>query len=175
MASMIEPRSTAARTRPPGTFDPEPWRNELLSYLRRLGAGDEADDLVQETFLRSIRQPPAGEPRAWLYGIARNLFRDRLRLVRRDGRARESGTLVTPADPGDPAIDAEKQDLLAVASRIIDSLSPRQKTAVVLRLRQHLSYDEVGAVLGCSAATARQHVYLGLKAVRDAMFQGDPS
>jgi RNA polymerase sigma-70 factor (ECF subfamily) len=58
---------------------------ELRGYLiHRLGDADSSDDLLQETFLKSIRQGAAfceiDNPRAWLFQVARNALIDRVRL-----------------------------------------------------------------------------------------------
>lgn len=156
-------------------FDPEPWRAELRAWLRRLGAGEETDDIVQETFLRAVRSPPSGDARPWLYGIAVNLFRDRLRRRRRQAEAHERGDLDVPAPSHDPSRAAEVNDQLEIAARAMEKLPRGQRIAVTMRLRQSCEYDEIGAALGCSAATARQHVYLGLKAVRNALLDGGES
>ena len=60
---------------------------ELRGYLiHRLGDADSADDLLQETFLKSMRQGAAfceiDNPRAWLFQVARNALIDRARLAR---------------------------------------------------------------------------------------------
>lgn len=156
-------------------FDPEPWRLELRAFLVRLGAKADADDIVQETFLRSIRRPPQGAPRPWLYGIALNLLRDQKRKEKRAGAWAADKVVRERSEQGertgrdDPHDRAEAGDLLARAARVIGSLSDRQRAALELRMLHHKDYDAVGRTLGCTAATARQHVYLALKAVRDAM------
>ncbi|MBI1852581.1 MAG: hypothetical protein HYR85_19735, partial [Planctomycetes bacterium] len=40
-------------------FDPEPWRGEIVAFVARMGAARDADDVVQETFLRALERPPA--------------------------------------------------------------------------------------------------------------------
>jgi len=154
-------------------FDPEPWRGELRAWLRKIGAGEDADDIVQETFLRAVRRPPTGKARPWLYGIALNLFRDRLRGRRRDQDALDRGLLIEDSVETDPSRAAEVNDQLQVAAGVIEELPKSQRIAVSMRLTHHKEYAEIGEALGCSDATARQHVYLGLKAVRTALLDGD--
>lgn len=68
----------------------EAWnahQGELYRFVRaRAGDADEAHDLVQEVFVRAIRQPGGlaaiANPRAWLFQAARNLLIDRFRLAR---------------------------------------------------------------------------------------------
>ncbi len=155
-----------------GPVDGERYRGELLAFARRLGAGDDAEDVVQEAFLRALERPPATAPRAWLYRVVLNLLRDR---GRRRGRwpALAARVAVEPVDRGvGPAAAAAAADLADRAWRVVDGLPEGPRVAVVLRLRHGAGYGEVGEVLGCSAATARQHFHLGIKAVRNAMEGG---
>ena len=80
-------------------FDPAPFGAELRAFVRRMGGGQEADDVVQETFLRAVRAAAPARPRAWLYGVALNVLRDRSRS---SGRAR---------------IDADPERLHAIEER----------------------------------------------------------
>jgi RNA polymerase sigma-70 factor (ECF subfamily) len=151
------------------TFDPEPWRGEILAFVRRMGAGDVAEDLVQETFVRALAHPPRSEPRAYVYRIALNLVRRHRRSERSASRAlpawidRRRGSAAAPVDP---ALTAERREMAMRALEAIERLSGRQRAALLLRHRRHMDYDEIARVLSCSAATARQHVHLALKAVR---------
>ena len=151
------------------SFDPEPWRGELLAFLRRMGAASDAEDIVQETFLRSVRRPPTGSARPWLYGIALNLLRDRRRADRRDDEhlpriaRRELGRV------DDPAIDVERRELADTAWQAVEQLSQSQRAVLVMRIERHLGYPEIAETLGCSEATARQHFYLGMRSVRDRL------
>lgn len=158
---------------PHETFDPEPWRGDLLSFLRRMGASHDAEDIVQETFLRTVTRPPQGSVKPWLFGIALNLLRDR---VRRDGRSeRARPTLVASQReaPVDPAIAVERNDLAARAQALTEELPERQRAALLLRVRHGFEYGEVAAALHCTEATARQHFYLALKVLRDRLRDGD--
>lgn len=161
-------------------FDPEPFRAPLKAFLLRRGASGDADDLVQETFLRSLRRPPRAEPMAWLSRIAGNLLHDRARRERRredaaphlvalhNDRADRAGD----ADAGARASDAERYTR---AIALLAGLPARRRMALELRLLEGLDYDAVGARIGCSAATARQHVHLAMKDLRAALAGEDLS
>jgi len=155
------------------TFDPEPWRSELLAFLRRMGAAREADDIVQETFLRSVRRPPSGSARPWLYGIALNVLRDRKRAEKRGLESLELLAQRAPAGFGDPAHASEKRELAERAWTLIEQLPERQRAALLLRIRSHFGYGELSEALQCTEATARQHFYLGMKAVRNALLEDE--
>ncbi|MBI3847795.1 MAG: RNA polymerase sigma factor [Planctomycetes bacterium] len=156
---------TAKRAR----FDLEPWRAEIVAFVARMGAARDADDVVQETFLRALERPPATHPRAWLYRIALNVVRLRRRTDRRHDAAAshvarpEADSLLGPAET------SEQRDLADRALSVVEHLPDGPRAALLLRLQRHMDYDEIAVALECSVATARQHFYLGLRAVRDAL------
>ena len=153
-----------------GRFDPEPWRSELLAFLRKAGAGNEAEDLVQETFLRALKQPPGRSARAWLYRVALNLLRDHRR--REVTAVRAFREAARPEARGEtPAFVATNRSDAEAAWRVVRRLPEQQKLSLYLRIRRHMDYDEIGTVLECSAATARQHFHLAVKAVRDELVE----
>ncbi|MEW6745655.1 MAG: RNA polymerase sigma factor [Planctomycetota bacterium] len=150
-------------------LDPEPWRQELLHFVRRLGAGADAEDIVQETFLRWIEAPPSHQPRAWLYRVALNVLRDQRRRYKTAALALELHVPPMPAAELEPSWQAERHGIAARALAVITTLPERQQLALLLRTQRHMDYDEIATVLGCSVPTARQHFHLGVKAVRDRL------
>jgi len=164
MAEASRPVSGRA---PRERFDPEPWRAELRGFVLRMGAGQDVDDVVQETFLRALRAPPQVRPRAWLHRVALNVLRDRVRRARPRGEEAAVAALETRSpDPGAAAI---VRDTVRVAWEAATRLPDRQRAALILRIQRHLDYDEIAVVLECSVATARQHFHLAIRAVRDAL------
>ena len=173
---MSGPNQTDTRQRAisQARFDPEPWRSELLVFVRRAGGAGDAEDVVQEAFLRAIEKPPRTHARAWLYRIAINVIHDR----RREGRrAADALAWVAPRSmeaPGaGPAELAETRNLTEIALRIVERLPDQQRLALWLRILRHMDYDEIAIALDCSVATARQHFHLGVKAVRNALREKD--
>ena len=154
------------------SFDPGPWRGELLAFVSRMGAAAEAEDVVQETFLRALEHPPATHPRAWLYRIALNEVRLRRRSLRRGAAAvpKVARPAYDDRAPG-PAELSERRDLAERAWRLVEQLPDGQRAALFLRIQRHMDYEEIAVALDCSVPTARQHVYLGLKAVRDSLLE----
>ncbi len=160
------------RTRPntPRTdFDPAEHHAALAAFLRRMGVRGELEDVVQEAFLRAVRTPPDGAPRAYLYSVALNVLRDRGRKAERAGRALPGAARIDHRTVADPADVIEDRDLAAKAWAVIDRLPDRQRAALVLRIHEQFTYREAARALSCSEATARQHFYLGMKAVRAAL------
>jgi RNA polymerase sigma-70 factor, ECF subfamily len=140
-----------------------------MDFVRRTASRADADDVVQECFLRAIRTPPRSHPRAWLYRVAVNVLRDQARRERTSRDALPELGRMESATETDPASCAEARNLVEHARGAVAQLSERQRLCLYLRLQRHMDYDEIGLVLECSADTARQHFYLAVKNVRDRL------
>jgi RNA polymerase sigma factor (sigma-70 family) len=146
---------------------------ELLGFLRRhTGDLDHALDLLQETVTRALRSWPTGladrAGRAYLFRVATNCALNWRRGRGRERRALESlGRSQPDRDHHDPERALRtRQDQLWLDRRIA-ALPARQRLALLLRYFDQQDYGTIGAALGCSPATARAHVYQGLKKLRN--------
>jgi RNA polymerase sigma-70 factor (TIGR02957 family) len=133
---------------------------------RMLGSVSEAEDVVQEGFLRLHRAREGGEriesPRAYLSTVVSRLALDHLRLarVRRETYVGEwlPEPLVASTDD-DPARKAEMADSLSLAFLVLlESLSPEQRAAFLLREVFDEPYDRIAEIVGTSEQNARQLV-----------------
>jgi RNA polymerase sigma factor (sigma-70 family) len=127
---------------------------QLLTFCRReLGSRDEAEDAVQATFVNALRALRRGEvPRsetAWLYTIAHNVCRQRLRARMRRGRVELVGEAAERETLAAPTPDRSGDELFGLRD-VFESMPPRQREAIVLREWRGLSYAEIGARLGLS-------------------------
>lgn len=129
---------------------------------RLLSSPADADDAVQETWLRLSRTDVATIDNldAWLTTVVSRVCLDALRSPR---RMRERSWEVTPwrdeplSAAGDPAAEAERGDRVATALLlVIDTLSPAERIAFVLHDLFGRPFDEVGEALGRSPQAARQ-------------------
>ena len=129
-----------------------------------LGSVSEAEDVVQEGFLRLHKARKGGEliesPRAYLSTVVSRLSLDHLRSaqVRRETYRGEwlPEPLVTSADD-DPARKAEMADSLSLAFLVLlESLSPEQRAAFLLREVFDERYDRIAEIVGTSEPNARQ-------------------
>jgi RNA polymerase sigma-70 factor (ECF subfamily) len=147
--------------------------------LNLLGDHNEALDLSQEVFLRVFRTIHGfrGQSalRTWIYRIVVNQARNRQRWWRRRHRAqqvsldehiREHGDLPTQSDGEAPdRIFGQKQ--LAERLRVaLDQLPFDQKTAIVLREIDGLSYEEIGFSLGIAVGTVKSRLARAREALR---------
>jgi RNA polymerase sigma-70 factor (ECF subfamily) len=148
---------------------------EIYRYLQRVvGRAGDADDLSQETFLRAYRAygalPGGANVRAWLFSIATNLarnhFRSETRRRRAYGEARASGR-----EAAAPAPEAEllSRQTGAVVEEIVRRLPPKQRLAFTQRKIHGLDYEAIGRSLGCSAESARAHVFQALRKIRQGL------
>lgn len=138
---------------------------------RLLGDDALADDAAQETFLavwRSASTYRGDAPvRAWLHRIALNKARSaaRWRSVRRwlsldasSGTEPDSPTfadaIADPAPQADPARESERSDRAERLRAAVDSLPPRQKEMIMLRL-EGLEVAEIAAAVGAAEGTVK--------------------
>jgi len=149
-------------------------RDEVFAYLWRLIPGDQAEDCLQETFLRAFRAyertTPDSNYRAWLYKIATNVARTAHARRQREMTqelhhpvAQEQRTLLEKITLGED---------LQLVLQAVQALPHKQRAALMMRKYQEMDYEDIGAALECSRETARAHVYQALKKLR-ARLAGD--
>jgi RNA polymerase sigma-70 factor (sigma-E family) len=137
---------------------------QLLGYARVLTGNDhDAWDLVQDGLvrvgLRWGRVERAGNPAAYTRTTLVRLNIDRLRRGRRERVVEE-----LPDAASTQRLPHGVDPWLAEA--LVD-LTPRQRTAVVLRFVDDLDVAGVAAAMGCSTGTAKSHLSRGLQRLRD--------
>jgi RNA polymerase sigma-70 factor (ECF subfamily) len=143
-------------------------RKVLSIALRLLGNREDAQDAAQEVFLRVhkylSRFRPDQDFAGWLYRIVVNVCRDHIR--KRRGRhqfasfesEQEAGTLETLASGEDVEANAIKSQQRAMIAEALDTLSTKERAALVLRDFEGLSTEEVARVLGSSQTTVRTQI-----------------
>ena len=145
---------------------------EIHRYLVRVTRrASDADDLSQETFLRAYRAhrtlTPDANVRAWLFAIATNLCRNHFRGEKRR-RLAHAGVRAEPAPPdgGTPEGEAILGEARIRATTVVAGLPLKQRMAFTMRKIHDLEYEAIGVSLGCSADSARAHVFQALKKIR---------
>jgi RNA polymerase sigma-70 factor, ECF subfamily len=130
---------------------------------RLLGSRSEAEDAVQEAWLRLDRADTAAVENlaGWLTTVVSRVCLDMLRS-RKSRREEPIGPEVTPAsalhsEGADPEGEALLADSVGVALLVVlDTLTPAERLAFVLHDLFAVPFDEIGAILGRSPAAAKQ-------------------
>ena len=148
---------------------------EIFRYLRRaIGPAGEAEDLSQETFLRAYRAyaalPKDANVRAWLFSIATNLaknhFRSETRRRRAYGEIQGGARASTSTTQEAELLSREAGGLV---EGIVRRLPFKQRLAFTQRKIHGLDYGAIGKNLGCSAESARAHVFQALRKIRQGL------
>ena len=152
-------------------------QDRLFTIAHRVG-GDrsDAEELVQDTFVRAYRAMAGYAPdrvrelrlRGWLTTILLNAGRNR-------SRVRRVSTVELVFEPGsEPTVDAlTRRDERETWGRLLADLTPAQRTAVVLRHVDGLSYAEIAEAVGRPEGTVKAHVHRGLAALRAALIAAE--
>lgn len=137
----------------------EAERARLTSVAARiLGSHAEADDVLQEAWLRFSRSVGVDDPPAWLTTVVTRLCLDHLRRQRvrsRTEAAAEAGPVArVPVDPEGDALFAERVG--EAMQVVLDTLTPTERAAFVLHDLFDYPFDEISSALGRSGPAVRQ-------------------
>ena len=151
-----------------------------LAY-RMTGNEADAEDVVQETFLRAHRMLDQYESRSafstWLYKIASNYSLDLLRARKRHEERRVAPSSSEDLDMLDriPALDPAQDRLLhnkqlkTTLDRAMRDLSEQERTAFVLRHFEGLSIDQIGSVLNTGQSATKNSIFRAVRKLREAL------
>lgn len=148
------------------------YKDQLLNFVYRfVGNMEEAEDIVQETFLRVYRNRQAYKRIAkfstWIYTIAGNLARTELRKRKRrrifsisdlgyeDKDYEISDEVFNP----EAHVDSRMQE--EIIQREINKLPPKFREVIILRDVQELSYEEISKILNVPIGTVKSRVNRG--------------
>ena len=142
--------------------------------LRMLGDPDEAEDAVQETFIRAWKAIPGFDrrysPATWLGTIAARLCCD---ILRKRSAHRKFEADAAWANAQERAADPESgsiaRELEARLLRVTRTLSPMQRTVFILNEIEQLPFEEVRRATGWSAVQIKSNLYLARQKVRKAL------
>lgn len=114
----------------------------LFRYLHRLtGDPDAAEDAAQEAFVRLTEQElPEEDARPWLFTVATNLIRDRARKA--DRHRRLEPHVPRANAPEAPDISTERRERIAMVRQVLDQLSERDRTMLMMR-EEGFRYAEI--------------------------------
>ena len=147
----------------------EQCSQRLASFIRsRVGNDDDADDILQEVFIRIHRhlcsQQDWEKPDAWFYQIARNLIIDHYRSRKELVEVPEN----LPTEPDLPEEDPEAVLALSL-SEMVNELPEPYRQALILTEYQGLSQKELAESQGISLSGAKSRVLRAREKLRDML------
>lgn len=170
MDPLSEAQASAAESVQPADVDDDRFRSLFELHLdpvwrfarRRCATGEDADDVVAETFAVAWRRravlPSADDVGLWLFGVARRVLANQRRTVERQGRlhlrlASLAATESSEAAPAD-ASSAQRQLLDA-----LNHLDAADRELLLLRAWDGMAVQDIARLLGCTpnAASIRLH------------------
>lgn len=140
----------------------ERYAPELLGFCRRMAGAEQADDIVQEAFIRLYqafdRLDPDRPVRPYLFKITHHVA---LRVLRETkGRKHKAAFQEDRAVAAeDVPAEASRRELRAAIDAALAGLAPEHRAAFVLRHVNGLKVTQVAEVFGCSERTARNRIH----------------
>ena len=145
-------------------------RDDVYAYVASLlRDGPAAEEVTATAFERAYRKrkrfdSSRGEPRAWLFGIARNAALDELRR-----RGRHTALDVEPIDEAAAASHGEtRSELRLVVAAGLARLEPRERELIALKFFAGLDNAEIAGVLGISPSNAGTRLHRAVHRLREA-------
>ncbi len=159
------------------------YRQRLFAFVYRHTGGPDADDIVQETWMRILRAAGSFDSRkrftTWLFQVALNLCRDFGRRRRVRGPEAESGCNGEEQDVESEASSVMVEDAAAAridAERFLARLPEEQREVLILRFHADLSEHEIADLLGCPPGTVKSRIHYALaRLAKAAAASGDGS
>jgi RNA polymerase sigma factor (sigma-70 family) len=156
-------------------------QHAVVSYLwRQTGSQDVAQDLAAETFATAFDKldsfdPARGEPRGWLFGIAKIALLSSYRrgAVERATRTKLGLTVAEHTEEEWQAVQSRLEAALPSLLRGLERLSPLERDTVIARIVDEQDYAEIAQAQGSSEAAVRQRVSRGLKKLADWTMRGE--
>ena len=151
-----------------------------LAY-RMTGHEQDAEDVVQETFLRAFREIRKFETRSsfatWLYRITVNCSHDLLRQRPRAGsrsylddpESRVTAELADPSAAADPLRELASRRIGERVRTAMSGLSDQERSAFVMRHFEGLSIEEIGRVLDLKTSAAKHSIFRAVHKLRRAL------
>lgn len=153
-------------------------RADLVRFFTvRTGSAAEAEDIVQEMFVKIVAVDPAGieNPAAFLYKLGSNVMLDRVRTRRRAvARDDEYFNVASAGARNDPAASDPSPEQawrakrrLEEVLRILDAFPPQRRRVFTMHKIDGLSYAEVADALGISKSAVEKHMMAALKTLAE--------
>jgi RNA polymerase sigma factor (sigma-70 family) len=146
-------------------------------YLRRRLSGDAADDVAADVFATAFARRGSfdlarAEALPWLFGIATNLLRNRLRIEERELRMLAETQVDLVAAVEEPVGGLLRSSVEPVLAQALLALSPEDRDVLLLFAWGDLGYEEMSIALGLPIGTIKSRLNRARSRVRDALIAG---
>ncbi len=143
-------------------------RRFLIDLLRNTETADEA---TQETFVRAHARlstlRDADKVTAWLFGIARHVFREQIRVRKHESTEQRGYDEMDSAPTPEAALMGREADTMLATA--MAALSEERRTALLLRLDHGLEYEEIAEIMGWSLAKVKNEIHRGRLKLRESL------
>lgn len=145
----------------------------LCRFLECLLAGSRAlaEDIAQESFMRlyhaGLRSLPEGEARFWIFRVARNAALNELNKGRTRQRLFDRVVDAFRGSPPSPEQELEMSERRQIVLEMLKSLPEHQRSALLLREQEEMSYREIALVLGSTEGKIKVDVFRARTALRE--------
>jgi RNA polymerase sigma-70 factor, ECF subfamily len=162
----------------------ERYQQPLFTFvLRFCNDYHQAEDLVQEVFLRLIKSAKTYEPKAkfstYIYTFAHNICIDNFRR----GKKRKTTSLSQPIDAeqeltfedtvkderSNPEKEYRQRSLEKALQEAVSELPEEQREVFLLREQMNLPFEEIARVVGCLPSTAKSRMRYALQSIRQKL------
>lgn len=144
-------------------------QSPLVNFFHRLGAYTDADDLVQETFLRlfkyRLKYRPAAKFTTFLYMLARHAWADGLRKQKKQEAVSER---VMTEEASVNRVETHDAQARMDAQSALSVLPEKLRVVLVMSFYQGLRYEEIAEILGVPVGTVKSRVFLAMERMREA-------
>ena len=153
----------------------EGYKDRLFNVVFRIvGDPESSEDVVQEVFLKALRNIEAFNEEStlytWLYRIAVNAAVDFRKKFGHKGTVSihrfEGAEDLLPSREDPPDREPQRKEMAALLREAMDRLSEKHRTILVLREFEGLSYEEIAAVLGCPVDEVRWKLHAARRRLR---------
>ena len=144
---------------------------------RMIGNAMEAEDAAQEAFVKAITKLHTFDTsrpfRPWLFRVASNLCRDRLRRRKPtyslDGMGEDGAWEWKAGTAINPERQVEEQEQQAMIRRLLDTLSPKDRAVVTLFYWEDLSYEEIAQATDLTISAVKSRLFRARRALAEEM------
>ncbi len=158
------------------------YRSRLLRYVAfSTGDSDLAESITQDCLLKAFKTRQSFREecsvRTWLFGIANNLIRDRVRTKKFKFWSRVEATSIDLTDPAMTQVSEERSpeshlltmERIRQVHRVVRELSMNQRRVFILKFLEEMDLNEIASVAGMPENTVKTHLHRAVKAVRSRL------